>query len=317
MKKKHTYNQISCLFLVSIIFFILLGILRNQFKNTIWEDRGRFNLALNTNPIIIASLNPYNNQITLLTLPENIYFPINSNYGKYQLGKIWKLSLLEDNNGELFMQALQNLTGIYIQGYIGLKNKPILDLDGKNYKEQIQNIFIEKKNIWSFLNFSFSKFNPELITNLSYFDFFKMFRYLLTSKQDNLIILNSAEAPVFIKNKLPDRSIVLQLDNNAFDNYLKDNFYDYLITKENYSVIVKNTTNIIGLASKYMRLFNSLGLHVIGVENIKKPIEKNLCLVRKEAEKSYSLKKIKKITSCLVVINDQLKADIEVLISQN
>ena len=79
------------LFLIGLI--LLLGIIYQiwgSFQACLWDGRNRLTFVINSEPILVASLNSLDKTLAVLSLPGKTYIEAIGGYGFYKAESIWE-----------------------------------------------------------------------------------------------------------------------------------------------------------------------------------------------------------------------------------
>lgn len=237
--------------------------LNTQKRAVSWNGESVINLIIAKNEngqdlreLNFVSLNPADEKITVLKLPEDIYVNVPKNFGSWKLGSIYKLG--QENKpkmGEdLVKMTVSRMLALPVDGIIEVNSKQDLDVESL-VSEWKQNMFagfdfltkvktdLSLKETTDFV-FKASKIRPDNITTV---DFFR--------------------TPITQSKLLPDSSRVLGVDAVKLDTFVKQSLLDPIISDEDITIAVFNGTDHPGLTSEAVRLIGNLGSRVTIISN--------------------------------------------------
>lgn len=318
LKKKESRNDknnliIRLIFITSFCIFTLFLLIKIKQESTksVWNGNDRITLVWQGTSPAIISYEPYDKELIVLVFPGNLTELASGNYGKYKLGAIYKLDKLENKNGSLFRETFANLLEVPIDAYLAHKN-----FDSKTDNLTEEEFISVKKNLLS-LNGLYQIFwISDFETNLSFFDKINLWLKLQNLRNDKIKLYRLKNQEILIKRSSLEKLSTISLDHNGLASFIKGFFEFSLIKKENFTVEIRNASQITGLGNKLGNLINNIGSQVVAVENDSE-IDNTICLTNQKAKNSYTLSKIKILTKCQLQEKENKAADIVLILGKN
>lgn len=245
-----------------------------------WNGDSNINLVLKSDSLKLISYNPKDQKITVVGIPEKLYFEVPKGMGNWQAGSVFKLG-----GGELLQESIASFFGIPILGF--LENVSLEDLTDKN-------------------PFSIVALLPKVKTNLTPFELMRLKTSLSSVRFDKVASLNLEEMGLLDPEKLADGTEVLTSDPVRLDS-LSDRFTDPEIKLERKTIAIFNATVHPGIAQKAARLISNIGGEVIIISNSEIKIEKTQIL----GEESKTLGILEQIFDS----SDTIQSNLEEIVS--
>lgn len=278
-KQKSTFIlPLIILVIVAIFSFLLLKF--SPFGS--WEGKTRFTVAVAGNSVLVVSYNPFDNSLSEVLLPQDMYVETTFGYGNYRLGKVFEVGELDKRGGELLKTTVSETLGVSLDGFVKLNN---------------QDLPWEKTEKNFFLNLLIS--SPRVKTDLSVLDLGRFALKAFFVKSPKITFLNLQRAGVLETEILPDGNKVLTV-NSQLDRVLKDLFREDSLILEKLELTVFNSTKIVGLAEKASRLLGSMGLLVVTTANYVKPLSSCEIYTTPSLVKTLTVKKLARVFACTV-----------------
>lgn len=236
--------------------------LNTQKRAVSWDGESVINLIIaqsennDIRALNFVSLNPVDEKMTIVKLPEDIYVDVPKNFGSWKLGSIYKLG--QENKPkigeELVKMSVSKLLALPVDGIIEVKSKTSLD---------VAEITAQwKKNVLSGFNFL-----TNVKTDLSLKETTDFVFKAAKVRADNTTDVDFFKTSITQSKLLPDSSRVLGVDAIKLDTFIKQNLLDPTISNEDLSVAVFNGTDHPGLTAEAVRLIGNLGTRVTIISN--------------------------------------------------
>lgn len=304
------------LVLAGIIFFITLFFVILVKKGR-WDGVRRVTIAVNSEPMIIFSLEPATKKAILLAFPKNTLLEVPYGYGTYPASSIFRLGKLEKNNkgGELFTKSVEKTFGVAIEGYFAAKlGNFLLPLEVSKLKSLKQSYFSILPAI--FASPKIFSVVQKIDTNLSLIDILRLWNGIRTIRSDKIMIVPLAEAGVLKEETQPDGSKIKLIDKDLLDLVIASNFQDQLIRSENISIEVVNASGKEKLATEFSQILTHMGANVI----LKSTAEKNedyscsISVSKKKFAKSQTVTKLRNLYQCKVTLETDKSSQTDVVV---
>ena len=277
-----------------VTVFVILAVLAWIFFPRPANPYRRETYILVSDPMVVASWNPADRTLTLITLPSDIAAEGTHGYGIYSLAAFWRLGEIDKKDGTVLAETLSEALGVPIDGYIGPKT-------GGNIS---QSVFLIK-NICGFLGGAYR-------TNIPLNTFISLAWMLNVQRPHRVNTYDFTRNPSDIAQNavLPDGSTMRILDPQRLDSQLKSVFEDESLRRESVTVAVYNTTDMPSLGNRVGRLLTNLGVSVVTVGN--DTPEVNACTVTgaDAALKSKSADVIVAVLGCQRSVGQVSRADL-------
>lgn len=245
--------------------------LNTQKRAVSWDGKSVLNLVIaksengaDLKNLKFVSLNPIEEKISILSLPEDIFVEVPKNFGSWKLGSVYKLG--QENKppmGEdLVKMSVSKMLALPVDGIIEVSGKDDLDVE-KLVSEW-------KKNMFSGFNF-LTNVKTDLSLKETTDFVFKSTRV----RPDNITSIDFFRTPITQSKLLPDSSRVLGVDNIKLDTFIKQSLKDPEISEEDLTVAIFNGTEHSGLTFEAVRMVNNLGARVTIINNTEEKFVKN------------------------------------------
>lgn len=221
-------------------------------KKYLWNEEFNLNLLVRSSEISILSLNPKEEKVIIVNIPEETFLEVPYGFGSWQLRAIYELGETQKGVGghKLLADTLTNFLAIPIDGF--------LDLSGLSPRRStIEIVDILRKNPVFMLNLL-----SDLKTNLTVWELLRLDLKLSRVRFDKVEELSLDKLDVLDKENLPDGTPIFTGDPVKLDSALSD-LADPAITSEYKTIAVFNGTSKGQLAVKWARLIRNLGGNVI------------------------------------------------------
>ena len=157
-KKKRKWPVLLFVLLLLAALVFLVFKICSSIGRSLWDGESQFNLAVNSQPVVIVSFNYQGKDINILKIPDGTFIETIHGYGPYRIESIYKLGEIKGEGGQLLADSLQDYFGLNIDGFLN---------GGKLPQEQ--------KGLKSFLlNQFFVSLGSRGKTNLSRWDQFRL-----------------------------------------------------------------------------------------------------------------------------------------------
>lgn len=294
-------------------------VLNSRQREYSWDGSSVLNLIVakaekaesgnNLTQFSFVSLNPEEEEITVIKLSDEIFLDLPKNFGSWKLSSIYKLG--QENKpamGEdLLKMSVSKMMALPVDGILEIESDRDLDI--------VKEIETWKSNMLS--GFSFL---TRIKTDLSLKEAMEFVNKASNVRQDKITSLDLFRSTITSSKLLPDSSRVLGVDGVKLDTFIKQNLNDPGLLEEDMTVAVFNGTDHPGLTSAAVRMINNLGARVTIISNTSEKFVKNGIYVNpKEGEgidKSRTYKRLAEVfvPSCLKT--ECVTADNEVINSR-
>lgn len=275
--------------LLALVAFILLGI-----RDSRWDNQTRLNI-ISVNPPELISLDPPDNEINIIPLPQGFKLRLAYGYGDYRFDKVFALDKQEKKNGRLLSRSVENLFGLPVIGWIDRKHSdPVLP--------GFRSLLLR-----------------EMSSNLSFFDLVRFVWFTTFTPASNVQTVDLSSNYLIKAQNNIDGSVDLVLVQDKWDQWVRKNIFDPAIDKESLTVTVVNDTNYQGLGNQVARQIENLGASVVRVITGSQSQDRCSVVGAKDNEKARTVAAVKHLFSCSWLEGDtsSQRADIVVNIGQD
>ena len=256
-----------------------------------------------------VSLNPKEEEITVIKLSDEVFLDVPKNFGFWKLGSIYKLG--QENRpaiGEdLLKMSVSRMLALPVDGILEIETDRDLDI--------VKEIESWKSNI--FTGFSFL---TRVKTDLSLKEAMDFVSQASKVRQDKITSLDLLRSAITSSKLLPDSSRVLGVDGVKLDTFIKQNLNDPALSQEDLTVAVFNGTDHPGLTSAAVRMINNLGARVTIISNTSEKFVKNGIYINpregESIDKSRTYKRLSEVFAPNCLQDNCRTSDIEVLNSR-
>ncbi len=295
----------SKLIVTLVVVLALLSGYSSQVIQSIWNGSNRFSIIVNSEPLILISVEPRTQKAILLSIPPNTILNVPSGFSEYKASSVYELGQLEKkkNGGQLLARAIENTFGIAVDRFISPKNSKLyLSLLEKETLKKI------KQDYFSFMGLPKSiidgiKLKSSYDTDITFLEMYHLWNSIRKLRIDQINFANGSESHVFVSYKLPDQTEVLRVDDEILDTLTGSKFEDQNIRTENVTITIINATEKNKLATLLGRILKNLGANVLIRSTATNP-ENYSCLI------NYSQQKFAK---SLIVLWMKRKYDCRIL----
>ncbi|KKU49484.1 hypothetical protein A2875_00970 [Candidatus Gottesmanbacteria bacterium RIFCSPHIGHO2_01_FULL_46_14] len=231
-----------------LLFFIVGGFVLWTLYKRDSAGLGQINVAIDGDPIIIASWQPDGERLVIVTIPASFTAQAVRGLGRYPVGSLWQLGSMEGLSGDVFRQSLEELIALPIQW----------SMSG-----------ISQSELFSLRSLPRVLFG-EIKTNMSFASYLAVWWKVLTISRDHIVEIPLG-ASVVTDESQADGTNTAVISLEAVDRALTDEFELPSIRDEKLTVAVSNTTATAGLAEHVARMINRIGGNVtaLGNEDVK------------------------------------------------
>ncbi len=336
LKKDKTEKKTQKNFRLALLALLILGLLLlfgrvflffNEFQKPFyslntqkravsWDGKSVINLIIarsengsDLKDLNFVSLNPQDEKISILKLPEDIYIQVPKNFGSWKLGSVFKLG--QENKppmGEdLVKMSVSKMLALPVDGIIEVSTREEVNVEYL--------VSDWKKNMFS--GFSFL---TQVKTDLSLKETTDFVFKASKVRPDNISSVDFFRTSITQSKLLPDSSRVLGVDNIKLDTFLKQSLADPTISEEDLTVAIYNGTDHPGLTAEAVRLIGNLGARVTIITNSQDKFVKNGVYINPEegsaTADSRTYKRIAEIFSPGCLKQECTTADAEVATSR-
>jgi len=287
IKKKKKRKWLGLIFFLILMGFLIFGFIKifRSINRSLWDGKNQFNLVINSQPVMIVSLDCPEKKINILSVPDGTFVESIHGYGPYRVESLYKLGEMKDQGGYLLTGSLQEYFGLNLDGY----------LTGDQYQP-------EKIKIKNFLlNQSFNSLRGQGKTNLTRWDLLRIWWQVKKTREDKIIFIDLAQTSVSQKVDLADGSQAMKIDPERLSRIINQFFIDEGLEKEDLSVAVLNKTEHSGLANNASKIINNIGGRVVQINNLQdKTAGSSSCQIKSEKKykETYTVKKLSQIFNC-------------------
>lgn len=275
-------------------------------KQIFWDGRGVINTAIMADHTYILSFNPYQKSLLLLKIPDETYVSVPFNFGKWNLGSVYKLGQSENPpiGAMLFKKTLEKNLSLPISSYI---------LDQKVNTSFEKKLTSLRQNPVENINFL-----GQIKTDLSLLEYIKLFWALRSVRFDRVKILDLGDSDFTSWIILRDGSRVISIDQDELDDYMQKYFADSKIKDEGLSIGIYNTTDHPGLAETAARFIKNMGGRVVFTANSKSRLDQTMII----GDKSYTYNILTQIFISQKLLSlssslDTSRADINIFLGED
>lgn len=286
-------------FLLLILGISLFGIVGwgiwQGVKDSSWDGKTRLNLVVASSPVVVASLEPREKTLTLVSIPEVTYLEVPRGFGLYRIGAVFELGHLEGREGRLLAETVEQFLGVPVEGYLRLESRSEKWKVREGDEEQMRMLVRQSLSITTL--FSLLRGDPFLKTmetNLSFWDLGRAWWLARQVRFDKIRFYDLEKVGVLEDLVLPDGTVGKTAEAGKLDEVLTGLFIEGQIRKENLTVELLNSTNQPGLAQQASRMIANLGGNVVKIGNQEGEIGK--CQIF--GPESETVMKLVKIFAC-------------------
>ncbi|PIU04021.1 hypothetical protein COT44_00040 [Candidatus Shapirobacteria bacterium CG08_land_8_20_14_0_20_39_18] len=297
MKKNYRF----LFWIIIALILVPLGLkIFYSFSRSVWDGKQRINFVIENSRINLVSYSPTNQELTLITLPDELLLNVPRGYGEFTARALPKL-VSQEKRPELLKETIQENFAVPVDGWINVSNF------GKenNPRNRVTDAFIAAL-----------KLNG--LTNLSDWDLIRFWWAARAVRSSNIQSIDLSDYRCLVEGKLPDGTPIFKLNQEMLDSVIQKYFPDDSLRASNLTVQILNGTDHSGLGQSASRILTNMGIKIIDVGNMGNGIEK--CEVRggEELKNSYIVKKISGIFNCdWLELTEKGRSDIIVVIGEN
>lgn len=247
------------LFVLVVLWQIVAGV-----RASVWDGEGRLTIVTATPTLSVFSFNPTARSALLLSVPDNLQIQSAFGYGQYPAGSLANLDMQEERQGQLITESVALTFGTIVDGQVTKM---------QNTKFKIKN----KGDLMKLLGWGMvGKILPGIRTNVSLWDLVRLELDLFRLRPDKFETLAIQETNGVRLDYLPDGTSVYQVERTKMDHLSERLFVDENLAGEGLTVVVVNTTGATGLGGTVSRILNTVGMHVVAVEDRKSDLAHTL-----------------------------------------
>lgn len=256
------------LYALTVIGFLLTLVIVLSFRAIlagVWDGKSRFTVIVNSDPLLLFSVEPNTSEAALLIIPANTILDVPYSYNTYPATSVFALGNLDlqKGGGKLLSKSIENTFGVMVDGFVAWKE----DLKPSASKET-EELLKLKKNYFSVyglpsLFLKFLNVDKKMVKNISFIDLMRLWTAMRNTRNDRITILNLENNNVLSKEKLPDGSLVRILNKELFDQSIAINFQDRQVRLQNLSIEVVNASGKEKIAGQFSRVLQNLGANVV------------------------------------------------------
>ncbi len=320
-KKKLRFWQLSVLTIIGLIFTLVIVFSFTAIFAGIWDGKSRFTFVVNSDPLLLFSVEPNTSAAVLLIIPSNTILDVPYSYNTYPASSVFALGNLDlqKGGGKLLSKSIENTFGVMVDGFVAWKEdpKPAAPVTSEE-------LFKLKKNYFSISGFpaiflKILNLDNKLVKNISFIDLMRLWTAVRSIRNDRITIQDLAKNSVLSSEKLPDGSLAGILNKEMFDQSIALNFQDRQVRMRKLTIEVVNATDKEKIAGQFSRVMQNLGANVV-VKSTAPSGENFNCRVYVDAKLSSSdiiIKKLQKYFKCSALKKDDKGiADIKVVLGK-
>ncbi|MEK9178761.1 MAG: LCP family protein, partial [Patescibacteria group bacterium] len=251
----------------------------NIHKKYLWNGEFNLNLLVRTDKTSILTLNPKEEKVIIVNIPDETFLEVPYGFGSWQLRAIYELGESQKHLGgyKLLADTLTNFLAIPIDGSLDLQSL-------SPQKTTVEIVDTLRKNPFSMFNLL-----SDLKTDLTMWELLQLDFQLSKVRFDKVIELNLDKLGALDRGSLPDGTFIFTGDPVKLDSVLSD-LADPVIVEEHKTIAVFNGTGKGQLADKWARLIRNLGGNVIITGNGEETDKTKVT-----GEKSATLKRLQQV----------------------
>lgn len=250
----------------------------------------RIGIAIVSNPTIVFSYDPARSILLALRVPSDVFLDVTRGYGMYPVSSLWKLDAMDNRDGMVYRETLEEAFGIPIRFYI----RPLHEDIGFEtpIREQMSDVFSLSSCLHAFFSHR---------TNMPLWFLLEMSQTVPNLRPTETVFFDLTHEAVFTNTIFPDGTSHKIIDSGRLSLLLGTHAEDAHIRKENLRIAVYNTTQSPGLAQKVARILEQAGFHVVTIANrdANHPAQ---CVIQgsQEVLKTHSVQTLHWLYGCLI-----------------
>ena len=291
--------RLATLLLVILLAVPLVTKVVGVVRGSVWDGSGHINIAVDNGDIHIWSLEPQDKHLTKVIIPSNVYLLVSS-YGSYRAGAVGRLSLLENKDGQLLIEAIAGSLGVSVDAVIIRK------------EGRVNSIELDKTFGFAGIGtIAFAAGQVSVYTNLTLYDMLRLWLLSFTLRKEAIEIVDLANSQAVSKITLPDNTEGLSVDRERFGHVAQKYFLDTRLANENLTIEIVNGTKTEGLANQLAFVLTNIGGTVIATGKSEVREEKTKIVTK---VKSYTSSRIAKITGGDVLLEQPKEGRADILV---
>lgn len=309
-------------FILAVIFFIIAFSIKALLTKRSWDGSRRITMVVNSQPMIIFSLEPATKRAVLFSFPINTLLKVPYGYGLYPASSIFRLGTLDDKHGggKLLTKSIENTFAVAVNGYFAAKSDPFL-LSIPDFS-QLQDF---KWSYFSLLGafFSSSKMLAAyqgVETNFSLIDMLYLWKAIRNIRTDRIKVLPLEQSKVLKDEVLPDGSKVKIIKKDLLDFVISDNFQDQLVRSEDISIEVVNASGKEKVASEFSQILTHMGARVVSKSTAEenKAYSCKVFVSQKSLLGSHIISRVKRMYGCKLTSEAEniTQADVKIVLGE-
>jgi hypothetical protein len=258
-----------------------------------WKSKEKITVACVCDPILIASFEPEQKKVDLISLPSDFYLEV-PGYGWYPASSAYGLGQLAKppQGARVFAFALSSAIQGPIDYYIKFKDENFSHLSKEKITSLAKKIGEPEGLILAFRAVGWISKNME--TNLTLFDIYRLW---WEAKNIRINKINYLTLPLnyFEDLILPDGRIVKIFGEQGIGEYAPSFFSDQKILNEKFSLEILNATSKEGIGGKVAKIVEAAGVDVSFIGNYQGLVKKSILEVKKEEKNSVTARRISRL----------------------
>jgi hypothetical protein len=279
------------------------------------KNINRINIVLESEAIVLASLDQSDQTVSFLEVPEDLCLKLDESDEFNQLGKAFELG--EENfgcGGRVLATTMQELLGLPIDGYI-----KIINLGFYLQSREDARLFVDRLQSlgWALKPRATLDLLKSLKTNFSFWEIGKFWWQLRKIRFNKIFFWDLKNDKVFTEAVPVSGGQGRMADQILLDEMVKEYFFDSKVKFEALAVEVLNGTDRAGLGKRVGRFITNLGADLVNVGNFDRKIKKTkIFVIKRQLKDSYTVVRLANFFDAEVEIKEweQARGDLAVVI---
>lgn len=226
-------------------------------KSYSWDGHSTLNLVVKSQELFVLSFNPQAKTLNVIRIPDDTYFEVPFNFGRWPARSIYDLGQAEKPPlGSALLKATVTASfGLPVDGYlVPLGSSAQLPAEGVLEK-------LRKEPLAGLQLLRYSR------SDLSFLEMMHFWWEIRGVRNDKVKVTNLGESAITKSLLLADGSRVLGIDSLRLDQFLSDQIHDARLEEDDLTIGIYNATDHPQLAEKAARMVTNLGGRVIFTSN--------------------------------------------------
>jgi hypothetical protein len=241
---------------------VISGLLLVQsLQQSHWDGRTRITVV-STTPTELISYDPNEDQVTLITFPDNLVTEFIQGLGVYPVAKGYQLDFQEKRSDQLLLATLTQSFGVYTADVFHTEK---MSSPGRFW-------FSGR------LKFLQNQLTGALVTRMPLVDRWRWFWSVGKASPTTTTLVDLSQAGFLEEQTAVDGTVYRTLNTDKWDAWVRRNLTDAAVERERLAIAVVNHTDSQGLGALASRIIANTGGQVTRVRNDTTPLSR--CLVR-------------------------------------